>query len=205
MAVTSVMAQQISGVITDKEHGEPMPGVHIYYTDGKGSVAVSDVKGNYRIAARNAELVFSIIGYDRFVTAIEGKSQRLNVELVETSQALEEVEVVRKRKKYTRKDNPAVEMVRKVIAAKDSSDLYANDFFSYQKYEKMTLALNEFSDKVFEDDHFKRMPFLKEHVETCPETGKLILPLTIEEKVSRQIYRKDPKTEKTIVEGQRRE
>ena len=205
MAVTSVTAQQISGVITDKEHGEPMPGVHIYYTDGKGSVAVSDVKGNYRIAARNAELVFSIIGYDRFVTAVEGKSQRLNVELVETSQALEEVEVVRKRKKYTRKDNPAVEMVRKVIAAKDSSDLYANDFFSYQKYEKMTLALNEFSDKVFEDDHFKRMPFLKEHVETCPETGKLILPLTIEEKVSRQIYRKDPKTEKTIVEGQRRE
>ena len=205
LLATGVAAQQITGIITDKEHDEPMPGVHIYYTDGKGSVAVSDIKGAYRIPARKAELVFSIVGYDRYVVPVEAKAQRLDVKLVETSTALNEVEVVRKRKKYTRKDNPAVEMVRKVIAAKDSSDLYAHDFFSYQKYEKMCLSLNEFTDKVFEDDHFKHMPFLKEHVDTCRETGKLILPLTVEEKVSRQIYRKEPRTEKTIVTGQRRE
>lgn len=204
-ATFKAAAQLVTGVITDKEFDEPMPGVHIYYVDDKSTMVVSDINGKYKIAARKGQLVFSIVGYDHYMAETDGKSQKLDVRLTETASALNEVEVVRKKQKYSRKNNPAVEMMRKVIAAKKSSDLYANDFFSYQKYEKMTLALNEFTEKVFQDDHFKHFPFLKEHVETCPETGKLILPLTVEEKVSRQIYRKDPKTEKTIVIGQHNE
>ena len=201
-----VAAQLITGTITDKEFGEPMPGVHVYFVDDKSTMVVSDINGKYKIAARKGDLVFSIVGYDHYIVSIqEGKFQKVDVQLTETAQALDEVQIVRKKQKYSRKNNPAVEMMRKVIAAKKSSNLYEHDFFSYMKYEKMTLALNEFTEKVFEDDHFKHFPFLKEHVETCPETGKLILPLTVEEKVSRQIFRHTPKTEKTIVTGQHNE
>ena len=206
LAVLRMAAQLITGTIVDKEFGEPMPGVHIYFMDDKSTMVVSDINGRYRIAARRGDLVFSIVGYDHYVVSIdEGRTQKIDVRLTETASALNEVEIVKKRQKYSRKNNPAVDMMLKVIAAKKSSDLRANDYLSYQKYEKMTLALNEFTEKVFEDDHFKHFPFLKEHVETCPETGKLILPLTVEEKVSRLIYRKDPKTEKTIVVGEHSE
>lgn len=205
LVVVRMAAQLITGTVTDKEFGEPMPGVHIYFVDDKRTMVVSDINGNYKIAARKGTLLFSIVGFDRYMVEVEGKSQKMNVKLTETASALNEVEIVSKRKKYSRKDNPAVEMMKKVIAAKKSSDLYERDFFSYMKYEKMTLALNEFTEKVFEDDHFKHFPFLKEHVETCPETGKLILPLTVEEKVSRQIFRRNPKSEKTIVTGQHSE
>ena len=204
-AIVKMAAQMVTGNIVDKEFGEPMPGVIVYYVDDKSTMVISDINGHYKIAARKGQLLFSIIGYDHFLAETDGKEQKLDVTLVETASSLKEVEVVKKRQKYSRKNNPAVEMMRKVIAAKKSSDLYAQDYFSYQKYEKMTLALNEFTEKVFEDDHFKHFPFLKEHVETCPETGKLILPLTVEEKVSRQIYRKSPKVEKTIVVGQHNE
>ena len=199
-------AQYISGTITDKQYGEPMPGVRIRYAESQRPLAVSDVNGNYRIAARKGNLQFSMIGYDTYaVTIKQVKAQKINVRMVEGNEAMKEVVVTERRGRYSRRNNPAVELMRKVIAAKKESDLRAHDYLSYQKYEKMTLALNEFTDKVFEDDHFKHFPFLKDHVEVCPETGKLILPLTVEEKVSQQIYRKDPKTEKTIVFGKRNE
>ena len=204
-AVVKMAAQMVTGEIVDKEFGDPMPGVYIYYVDDKSTMVVSDINGRYKIAARKGQLLFSVVGYDKYMVETDGKEQKLNVQLVETASSLNEVVIDRKKQKYSRKNNPAVEMMRKVIDAKKSSDLYEQDFFSYQKYEKMTLALNEFTPKVFEDDHFKHFPFLKEHVERSPETGKLILPLTVEEKVSRQIYRKSPKSEKTIVIGQHNE
>ncbi len=204
-AAVKMAAQMVTGEIVDKEFGDPMPGVYIYYVDDKSTMVVSDINGRYKIAARKGQLLFSVVGYDKYMVETDGKEQKLNVQLVETASSLNEVVIDRKKQKYSRKNNPAVEMMRKVIDAKKSSDLYEQDFFSYQKYEKMTLALNEFTPKVFEDDHFKHFPFLKEHVERSPETGKLILPLTVEEKVSRQIYRKSPKSEKTIVIGQHNE
>ena len=59
------------------------------------------------------------------------------------------------------------------------------------------------TERVFQEGEFKKFAFLKEHVETCNETGKLILPLSVDEAVTRYIYRKDPETEKSIVLGKR--
>jgi len=172
--------------------------------DDKSTLVSTDINGKYKIAFRRGTLVFSMMGFD--TKALEVKnSQKLNVKLQESASSLMEVKVEVKKKKYSRKNNPAVEMMRKVIAAKKKSNLRQHDYLTYMKYEKMTMSLNEFTEKVFEDDHFKHLPFLRDHVETYPETGKLILPLTVEEKVSQIIYRKDPKTEKSIIVGQRNE
>lgn len=198
------VAQVITGVVTDTEFNDPMPGVHIYFVDDKNTLVTTDINGKYTIAARKGKLQFSMVGFETQVIDVKG-SQKLNIKMQENVSSLSEVQISVKKKKYSRKNNPAVEMMRKVIAAKKSSDLRQHDYLSYSKYEKMTSALNEVTDKVFEDDHFKHFPFLKEHVEVCPQTGKLILPLTVEEKVSRQIFRKSPKTEKTIIVGQRSE
>ncbi len=199
-------AQLITGTVTDKEYGDPLPGVYVYFVDDRRTTVMTDVNGRYKIAARRGKLEFNMMGFDRYAVEIKaGRTQKIDVKLTESAQSLQEVEIVTSKKKYSRKNNPAVDMMLKVIAAKKGSDLYSRDYFTYQKYEKMTLALNEFTEKVFEDDHFKHFPFLKEHVETCKETGKLILPLTVEELVSRQIYRKSPKTEKTIVVGKHNE
>ena len=42
---------------------------------------------------------------------------------------------------------------------------------------------------------------MRNQVEFCKETGKMILPISVNEQVSQKIYRKDPKTEKTIIQG----
>lgn len=205
LGVLRASAQLVQGVVTEEGTGETLPTVYVYYQDDKSTLVQTDLNGKYKIAFRKGKLVFSMMGFDNQVFDITAP-QKLNVKMREKASSLAEVEVVSKKKtKYSRKNNPAVDMMRKVIAAKNHSDLHQHDFLSYTKYEKMTTALNEFTEKVFQDDHFKHFPFLKEHVETCPETGKLILPLTVDEKVRRIIYRKDGNTEKSIILGERSE
>lgn len=200
-----VSAQYVQGTITDAATGETLPGARVFYQDDKRTLVASDLKGQYKIRYRKGDLVFSMIGFETQIVHVTS-SQKLNIKMKETASNLAQVEVTGKKKKYTRKDNPAVAMMEKVIAAKKQSNLRElHDYLSYMKYEKMTMAMNEVTEKVFEDEHFKSMPFLKDHVETCTETGKLILPLTVDEKVSHIIYRKNPKTEKTIVVGDRSE
>ncbi len=204
MSMLHISAQYMQGVVTDASTGETLPGVHVYYQNNQKTLVTTNVNGRYKIAYHKGSLVFSMMGYDTQIISTTSP-QKLNVKMVETSSSLKEVEVASKRKKYERKDNPAVLLMQKVIDAKKASDLHQHDYCSFMKYEKMTTALNEFTPKVFEDEHFKRFPFLKDHVEICPETGKLILPLIVDEKVSRYIYRKSTDTEKSIVVGTRSE
>ncbi|MBQ5834707.1 MAG: carboxypeptidase-like regulatory domain-containing protein, partial [Bacteroidaceae bacterium] len=131
-----------------------------------------------------------------------GKKKNLRIRLVPEPRKLSGVTVSAQKTKYSRKNNPAVELMRKVIAAKKSYDLRQKDYFTYTKYEKMVFSINEFTDKVFEEGEFKTLTFLKEHVETCPETGKLILPLTVDESLSQIFYRKNPHSEKTLIKGE---
>ncbi|MBQ0049518.1 MAG: carboxypeptidase-like regulatory domain-containing protein [Bacteroidales bacterium] len=191
----------VHGTVTDAATGESLPGVHVYYQEDKHSLTKTNTSGRYRIPFRKGHLVFSMVGFDTQIVSV-AQAQKLNVKMSDSNLSLREVEVSTKRKKYERKDNPAVLLMQKVINAKRRSDLKQHDYYSFLRYEKMVTALNEFTPKVFEDQHFKRLPFLREYVDTCPETGKLILPLIMEERVSRQIYRKSTDTEKTIVLGQ---
>ena len=202
LLVGRVCGQVVQGRVTDAVSGETLPTVHVYYTDQREQAVETDLEGRFKLPFRRGTLVFSMIGYDTRMVEVKN-ARRLDVRLSEKSSEMKEVRVEVRRKRYSRKNNPAVEMMRRVIAAKDSADLRSHDFLSYNKYEKMTLSLDEVTDKILQDDHFKRLPYLKEHVDTCPETGKLILPLTVDEKASRIIYRRSPLQEKTIVGGQR--
>lgn len=198
----TVSAQNVHGKVTDAETGDPLPFVDVYYEGMKGTGSPTDVNGNYEIPVRRGKLVFSMMGYQTQTFNITA-ARTLNVRLSVNALEIKEVEVKKKRVRYSRKNNPAVEMMRKVIAAKEKTDLHNKDYFSYDKYQKLTFSLNEVTEKVFEEGKFKRMPFLKKHVEVHPVTGKLILPLSVDETVTRKIYRKSPELEKDIITGER--
>lgn len=196
------VAQTVSGIVVDAKSGSSLPFVNVYY-EGKGVGVATDENGNFSVPYRKGWniLTISSVGFKKMEIPISGPIENLKVRLEVNSQTIKGVSIKGKRKKYDRKNNPAVELMRKVIAAKKHSDLRRHDYFSYQKYEKRTFALNEFTEKVFDDEHFKKLPFLKERVETCPETGKLILPISVDETFSKRIFKKDGNIDKTIVEG----
>ena len=127
---------------------------------------------------------------------------QFTVRLSSENRTLSEVTVKSKKKsRYSRKDNPAVELMRKVIANKKKSDLKSHDYYRYQSYQKIGLSLNDLKPETLEKGIFKRYPWLREQVETSQYTDKLTLPLTVDEMVTEQLWRKDPKAERTIVKG----
>ena len=118
-----------------------------------------------------------------------------------TGQYYTKFTVEAKKEKYSRKNNPAVEFMRKVIDRKKKLKLEEKDYYQYRKYEKMKMSLNDITPEKMEKGLYKKFAFFKDQVEVSPKTGKNILPISIKETVSRTLYRQRPKSEKTIIEG----
>ena len=199
------MQAQVTGRVIDSKTREALDFVNVYY-DGKNVGEQTDEEGRFVIKEDSTwkELSISSLGYQTQTIKLKnfGKNKDITVKLVPDDQTLSGVTVTTKRGRYSRKNNPAVELMKKVIANKKQSDFRSKDFFTYTKYEKMTFSLNEVSDKVFDEGEYKRFAFLKDHVERSPQTGKLILPLTVDETLSEVFYRKAPKAEKQVIKGE---
>ena len=202
-SVLNLFAQQIAGTITDAETGEAVPFASVIYKGHQVAVA-SDINGHYSIARHTGwTLTFSAVGYQtRTVTITASTNAKLDIQLKDDTKSLREVTVKSKRNRYSRKNNPAVELMRKVVAAKKRTDLSQRDYYQYNKYQKMTLAANEITPAMLENPKFAKKKWLINQIEACPWNNKLILPLSVDETVTQHIYRKKPHDEKTIIKGQ---
>ena len=199
----SVSAQNIQGVVTDSLTNDPIPYLSVFY-EGKGVGSITDNDGHYKVETRKGwnKLTFSAVGYvTKVVNIIPGVTKNLNVRMRPDDIMLDEVVVKPKREKYSRKNNPAVELMKKVIAHKNNNKLSEIDYYQYNKYQKITMSLNDVTPEMLEKGMYKKMPFLKDQIELCEETNKFILPISVDETASQKIYRKHPKSEKTIIKG----
>ncbi|MBO4896357.1 MAG: carboxypeptidase-like regulatory domain-containing protein [Prevotella sp.] len=192
----------ISGQIVDAKTGEPIPFASAQYL-GHGVGVASDLDGNFTIARHNGwQLTFTSVGYVSHTVQINsGIKNVIKIALKTDNKMLKEVTIKTKRGRYSRKNNPAVEMMRKVIAAKKQTDLDNRDYYQYNKYQKITLALNDFKPEVLDSPKYKKKQWLIDQIEACPYNNKLILPISVDETVSQKIYRKKPHDEKTIIKG----
>ena len=203
MAIHAQQSLQITGVITDEETGDSISFASIVYK-GHNISTVANVFGQYTIPRQEGwNITVSAVGYKSRIIPVNSKTRRkLNITLKPARQELAEVTVKSRRNRYSRKDNPAVELMRRVVAAKKKTDLSNNDYYRYNKYEKLTLALNDLTPQQLEGPFFTKKPWLLNQVEVNPYTNKLVLPVSVDETVSQKFYRKSPKDEKNIIQGQ---
>ena len=197
------MKAQLRGYIIDEATGDSIPYASAIYRGHNVAVA-SNINGQFTIARHEGwVLTFSAVGYvSKSITITASTKQNFNVKLKPDTKALKEVVVKTKRRRYSRKNNPAVELMKKVVEAKKRTDLDNRDYYQYNKYQKLTLALNDITPEKLEDPKMKKKPWLKDQVEKCEYNGKLILPISVDETVTQKIYRKHPHSEKNIVKGQ---
>ena len=205
MCVLTIGAQKISGVIVDDD-GEAIPFASAMYKGHHVAVA-SDIDGNFTIDRHEGwVLTFSSVGFKSHEMTVDAKTpSKLKIVLKDESRSLGEVVVKVRRGKYSRKNNPAVELMKRVVAAKKRTDLSNHDYYQYNKYQKITLAMNDIKPADLDSGRFKNKPWVVDQIETSPYNNKLILPVSVDETVSQHIYRKDPKEEKDIIKGTRSE
>ena len=190
--------------VVDWQTGDSIPYANAVYRNLKLG-ASSDANGHFSIARKVGEqLTITAIGYKpRHIKITAHTARELKVTLIADSKQLQGIVVKAKRRhKYSRKDNPAVELMRRVIAAKKQTHLENHDYYQYDKYQKVTMAINNLTPDELEGSMFKKAPWLLDQVETCPYNNKLILPISVDETLTQHLYRKTPRDEKDIVLGQ---
>ena len=191
----------ISGKTTDNLTGEALPFVSVLLR-GTTVGTTSDANGRYRLetSSKATEIVFSFIGYENESRTVRpGKEQTINVSLKLSSINLDEVIVTYEKKAYRNKDNPAVELIQKVIDNKEKNRAESYDFLQYKKYEKIQFAVSNVGDNLQHSPMLDKFKFVFENLDTTRRIGNAVLPVFIKETFSEHYYRKNPEAKKEII------
>ena len=200
-----VAEAQISGQVIDATSGEPVALATIYYKGTQAAVK-ADLEGRFQLARRNGlRFVVSSVGYiSQEVPVKEATPNQITVHLEPDVHQIQEVTVTSRRKsRYRRKENPAVELMRHVIAAKKRTDISQHYYYQYTRYQKIMAGFNDLQPEDLTRGIFDNRPWLRNHLEVSPYNEKLIMPLFLEETVTDKQYRKTPHFEKDIIRGHR--
>lgn len=195
--------QTVSGVVVDSITGEPVPYAAVLLTaTDRGALTDADGFFSLTTALPFKGVQVSVMGYSTKTVSRPRHGECMRIELVPTGMKLAEVVIKPKKEKYSKKNNPAVDLMRRVRAGAEKNAPERNPWYNYDKYERITLAL----DDVSEDGALvRKFPLLKEHMDTSALTGRPILNVALREKSSRVSYRRDPESRKELVAGLRHE
>lgn len=190
--------------VTDSVTGKRIPFVTVF-VEGTGYGVQCDDNGSadlyVSVPTDSMTLRFSVMGYDVKRVVVPSKVTEVKVKLHPQGINLSEVTVRRKRQKYSKKDNPAVDFARRIRAGNDMTNpRVRHDNYNYNRYERITLGLNKFNIDDFNKGLFAgKFGFLREHVDTSAVSGLPVLILSVKEKASEINFRRDPKSEKETV------
>ncbi|WP_343522313.1 DUF5686 family protein [Pedobacter sp.] len=196
----------VSGTVRDAVTKETLPNVSVFFK-GTQIGTQTDVNGKYTLISPNpeSELSFNYVGYRTvFKNIVPAATQEFDVALVPDARALDDVVIVGGKKvKYRNKDNPAVELIRQVIAHKEENRIKSYNAVSFRQYEKMLFSLSNVSDKFKNKRMFRNYQFLFQEQDSTLIGGKNLLPIYIQERLADNYLSKNPEKNKTIVIGEK--
>ena len=204
----------IAGTVVDADTGETLPFVQIYFlksTTDKGMIpstigTTSDLDGNFSIG--NSEgyttLHFQMMGYKTEMLTLRRGQNRTNVKVKMTPDVygLQDIVVTPKHRKrdYKRKGNPAVELIKNVIAHKDSFCVTTAEQYTAKTYSRMSFALDNLKMN-FKKGFWKPYAFVEKYIDSTGVYPNLTV--SIREHLSEEYYQRKPHREKKILQKKR--
>ena len=183
MTAQLLLAQtKVSGVVVDKTN-QPIPFATIVFKKTNiGVVANEDGRFYIESPQKHSVLVVSSAGFsEREIYLEEAVVYNFKVKLNE-AESLNEVVVFTG--KTSKKNNPALDILRKIWERKRKNGLYQFDQYQMEKYEKVEFDMNTIDSAFMKNKVFKGMEFVFKHVDTSKVTGKTYLPIFINESLS---------------------
>ncbi len=180
----------LTGIVLDASTAKPIQGVTVKLSNTAKSVATNK-EGQFQLPAvpDNWELLISAIGYKKqvFPMSVAQGKKVLIIRLEDEQQSLDEVVVnAPKKRKYSNKHNPTVDLIRKVIEKRDENNALNEKVGSYQEYEKLSMSLSIQNQKVDKSRLLKRFGFLKRGMDTLKYPGRSLVPIFMDEKIGQR-------------------
>jgi hypothetical protein len=197
----------VKGVVTDAHNNQPLPFVSVAF-NGSTTGTLTDANGKYTLRTTKpyTQLKISFIGYKIVIRNIAaGEQQVVNFKLQQEGKTLNEVTInSAKKQRYRNKDNPAVELIRKVIEHKNQNRMQSYPYTEYEQYEKLQFSFSNLSTNIGDKKFFRKYKFLLDNRDSSTLPGKSLLPVYLDEKLTQNYYRNDPKAKKTVVLGEKK-
>ena len=216
MSAAGVVAQEttsVSGVVVDADTGEKLPFVQIYFikSASEGGLAsqygaTSGLDGEFEISnpMGYTTINFQMMGYKtEMYTVRTGQTKKnVKIKLKPDVYGLQDLVVTPKnrKQKYKRKGNPAVELIRNVIAHKDSFQVKSAGHYAASTYRRMSFAIDNFTPN-FDKGLWKQVKFIEKYIDT---TGVYpSMNVSIRENLGHEYYQRKPHREKKVIERKR--
>lgn len=192
----------LSGMVRDSLSMEPLPYASIMLVDGK-SGTLTDARGIFGMSVpMDAKaLTVTCLGYDKKTVTVKYGPTNL-YDLYLSPSTIELHEVVVHKKKYSKKNNPAVDFVRKLKENRHLTDPCRNESYEYTSNQHITLAINDFTKKNENSSLYRRFPFIWDYVDTSEVSGKPILNLISHDKTVRTTFINHGKSRKDSILAQ---
>ncbi|MDD5148997.1 MAG: DUF5686 family protein [Flavobacterium sp.] len=179
----TIFAQtKVSGIVIDKSKN-PVPFANVAFKDSNEGV-VSNEDGRFYLESSKdyKTLVVTSIGFsDKEITLEKAVNYNFTVQLNEIENLKE---VIIYSGKTSKKDNPALEILRKIWEHKRRNGLHLFNQYQMGKYEKVEFDMNTIDSAFMKNRLFKGMEFIFKQVDTSRVTGKTYLPIFINEALS---------------------
>ncbi len=185
--ITSVVVSQtkVGGKVID-ESGVPVAFANVVFKNSSEGV-ITDENGNFYFESKGnyATLVVSFVGYEKKEIALKpGLNTGLKIQL---KSGTELKEVVIYNGKTSKKNNPALYILRKIWERRRKNGLKMFKQYQYDKYEKVEFDLNTIDSAFMNSKVFKGMEFIFKQIDTSNISGKTFLPIFINETLS-EVY-----------------
>ena len=175
---------RISGTVVD-ETDTPIPFVNVIFLSSSEGITTTENGSFYLISNQDQPNVeFSYVGYQTLVLPLKkGANLNLKIVLKEMTESLSEVMIYQG--KTSKKNNPALDILRKIWENKRQNGVKKFDQYEYRKYEKLEFDLNKIDSALINSPIFNGMEFIFKDLDTNRVTGKTYLPIFLNEAVSK--------------------
>lgn len=176
---------KVGGKVVD-EFGDPVAFANVIFKNSKEGV-ITDENGNFYFESKEnySTLVVSYVGFEKKEIALKpGLNSGLKIEL---KSGTELKEVVIYTGKTSKKNNPAIDILRKIWERRRKNGLKMFKQYEYDKYEKVEFDLNTIDSAFMNSKVFKGMEFVFDQIDTSSISGKTYLPIFINETLS-EVY-----------------
>lgn len=198
---TVAMAQtKVSGVIKDTA-GTPIAFANVIFKDSNEGT-ISNEEGRFYLESDEnyTEVVFSFIGFSSTeVTLTDRSTYNMEIVLEEEAAALDEVVIFTG--KQSKKNNPAIDILRKIWENRRENGVKKFKQYQYDKYEKLEFDLNTIDSALINSRVFNGMEFIFDQTDTSNITGNTYLPIFINEAYAKVYGDNLLNEEKEVLEG----
>ncbi|SHG91887.1 CarboxypepD_reg-like domain-containing protein [Flavobacterium micromati] len=180
MSTLTICSQtKVSGVVVDKQ-SQPIPFANIVFKNSSEGIVANEDGLFYLESAKNYNLILiSSVGFsEKEITLEKPVTYNMKIQL-NGAESLNEVVIYTG--KTSKKNNPALDILRKIWEKKRKNGLYLFNQYQLEKYEKVEFDVNSIDSAFMKNRLFKGMEFIFNQMDTSKVTGKTYLPIFVNE------------------------